>query len=697
MKSTVVNDVKVYNLGAEKRLPDWVNERKRRRMAKEDFDLRQRIELVQDFEMPHATTDIQISGDGSHIFATGTYPPRVRCYELSQMSMKYERFMDFEPIRVIPLTEDYKKFVVLQENRYLEFHAQYGKHYRTRIPAQGRDMCYDPYHCNLFLAGASRDLYRVNLEEGRFLEPLTSPVLPRGSEFTCVNVTQTAPFLTFAGLTSGHVCVWDNRTRDHVAMLNVPDLLGDVATNAEISSVKVSPNALHIAVGTSTGQVALFDIRSAMPTIVKDHQYGYPIHSMHFHDTQTQSNIVISADRSTVRMWDRDTGENFTSIESEVPINRVTPYPNSGLVLLACEQPRIMPYYIPQLGMAPTWCSFLDNLTEELEEKPRDYVFDDYKFVTRKELDELGLTNLLGTKMLKAYMHGFFMDMRLYEKAKLVAQPFAYEEYRQKRIQEKLDEERGQRIRIKQNLPKINKEYAKVLLRGDKDAAGKKKKSKEGAETNPMADDRFGALFTKEEFEIDPKSEEYRRLHPSGGDLNATLRSQFAEADVSDGDDVNPDMGPDLEDSRRKAEEDSSDDDEDGGDEDETEDDSDDEDQDRRQGKGKAAAKLYELRDGQQGLTLDAEESKRQAAIARLPFHHQIKLTGGDRTTKGSSTSMRSGALEVTYNPNAAKERKEREEMRKSRRQNRERRTVRDLKLKKLNPQGKFWKGRKVG
>lgn len=42
------------------------------------------------------------------------------------------------------------------------------------------------------------------------------------------------------------------------------------------------------------------------------------------------------------------------------------------------------------LGPAPRWCSFLDNLTEELEENPESTVYDDYKFVTKKDLDDLG-------------------------------------------------------------------------------------------------------------------------------------------------------------------------------------------------------------------------------------------------------------------------------------------------------------------
>lgn len=43
-------------------------------------------------------------------------------------------------------------------------------------------------------------------------------------------------------------------------------------------------------------------------------------------------------------------------------------------------------YYIPQLGPAPRWASFLENITEEMEDQATRSVYEDYKFVERKEL-----------------------------------------------------------------------------------------------------------------------------------------------------------------------------------------------------------------------------------------------------------------------------------------------------------------------
>ncbi len=38
--------------------------------------------------------------------------------------------------------------------------------------------------------------------------------------------------------------------------------------------------------------------------------------------------------------------------------------------------------------------------------------------------EKLGLTHLVGTPLLRAYMHGFFIDNRLYGKAKAIAGGF---------------------------------------------------------------------------------------------------------------------------------------------------------------------------------------------------------------------------------------------------------------------------------
>ncbi|TYH09938.1 hypothetical protein ES288_A07G137500v1 [Gossypium darwinii] len=90
-----------------------------------------------------------------------------------------------------------------------------------------------------------------------------------------------------------------------------------------------------------------------------------------------------------------------------------------GLMLLAFDASQIPAYFIPALGPVLKWCSSLESLTEELE-GGQTSIYDNYKFLTKEDLEKLNLTNLIGTNLLRAYMHGFFIDFRLYKKARLL-------------------------------------------------------------------------------------------------------------------------------------------------------------------------------------------------------------------------------------------------------------------------------------
>jgi len=54
-----------------------------------------------------------------------------------------------------------------------------------------------------------------------------------------------------------------------------------------------------------------------------------------------------------------------------------------------------------------------------MEETAQTTIYDDYKFVTKEELERLNLTNLIGTNLLRAYMHGFFIDYGFYKKVRM--------------------------------------------------------------------------------------------------------------------------------------------------------------------------------------------------------------------------------------------------------------------------------------
>uniref|UniRef100_A0A2R8PH33 Nucleolar protein 10 n=1 Tax=Callithrix jacchus TaxID=9483 RepID=A0A2R8PH33_CALJA len=454
MQVSSLNEVKIYSLSCGKSLPEWLSDRKKRALQKKDVDVRRRIELIQDFEMPTVCTTIKVSKDGQYILATGTYKPRVRCYDTYQLSLKFERCLDSEVVTFEILSDDYSKIVFLHNDRYIEFHSQSGFYYKTRIPKFGRDFSYHYPSCDLYFVGASSEVYRLNLEQGRYLNPLQTDAAENN---VCDINSVHGLFAT--GTIEGRVECWDPRTRNRVGLLDCA--LNSVTADSEINSLPTISalkfnGALTMAVGTSTGQVLLYDLRSDKPLLVKDHQYGLPIKSVHFQDSL---DLILSADSRIIKMWNK----------------------NSVCI----------------------FGHFLFPIT----------VYDDYKFVTKKDLENLGLTHLVGSPFLRAYMHGFFMDIRLYHKVKLMVNPFAYEEYRKDKIRQKIEETRAQRVQLKK-LPKVNKELALKLIEEEEEKQKSSWKKKAKSLPNILTDDRFKVMFENPDFQVDEESEEFRLLNP---------------------------------------------------------------------------------------------------------------------------------------------------------------------------------------
>lgn len=439
-----------------------------------------------------------MSPDNQFILATGTYKPRVKCYDVNHLSVKFERCFDSEVETFEVLSDDYSKMAFLHTDRYLEFHVSHGRHYKLRIPKSGRDMSYHSASCDLFIVGSSSDIYRLNLERGQFLEPF-------GSTCSGFNTSDVNPehHLLCVGSSEGTVEAWDPRDKRKCASLNIPLKIKNYRDFPAISTLKFK-NGLQMAVGTESGHVLLYDIRSSEPLLIKDHLNRVPVKRIAFNPSH---NVVYSLDSAMLKIWDETSGQQMAYIESDSNFNDFCTIPNTGMFFFAQEDVKMQTFYVPALGHAPRWCSFLDNLTEEIESEVLQNIYDDYKFVTKQELMDLSLDHLEGTNLLKAYMHGFFVDMRLYQKAKSAANPFTFEKYRKEKVGKKIKELQPQRLLVKSDVPKVNKEVALKFM--DIEDAGKKTKN-----PNLLHDERFAAMFENPDFEVDKETEEYRLLKP---------------------------------------------------------------------------------------------------------------------------------------------------------------------------------------
>lgn len=503
LKVSAANDVNVYTVsgaGNSKSLPDWLA-RKRKRSLKHDPEYSSRIELLQDFEFPEASNKIKVSKDGKFAMATGTYKPQIHVYEFAELGIKFSRHTDAENIDLHILSEDWTKSVHLQNNRTLEFHTQGGIYYRVRIPRFGTQLAYNEMSCDLYVSAVESEVYRLNLERGQFLQPWQTDSV-NGVNSVSINQIHR---LVALGCANGNVEFWDPRIRDRVATLNVSSHVDE--HEVSVTAQQFHKDGLSFAAGTNTGHCLLYDLRSKLPVLTKDQGYSQSIRSIQWVECG-ESTKLVSADSTIIKIWDRIDGKPFTSIEPSVGINDVCLVPDSGMILTANEGISMYAFYVPQLGQAPKWCRFLDNITEELEENTSQAVYDNYKFITRKELTALGIDHLIGTNVVRSYMHGFFIDLRLYDQARLIANPFIYEEHRQKAINEKIEKDRESRIHSSKVKTKVNRQLAQRLLQNEKPTDNKEDQS-------ILSDERFKRVFEDPEFEVDETTFEYKQLHPN--------------------------------------------------------------------------------------------------------------------------------------------------------------------------------------
>jgi ribosome biogenesis protein ENP2 len=146
------------------------------------------------------------------------------------------------------LGDDYSKLAFLCADRTLQFHARFGAYYKTRIPKFGRGLAYDRSSCDLLAAASSPEVYRLNLEQGRFL----SPLLTRSPG---INVIGRSPVhgLIACGGEDGALECFDLRSRQAVGRI---DAAGPAGGGQQVTALRFEDqDGLAMAVGTSGGQV----------------------------------------------------------------------------------------------------------------------------------------------------------------------------------------------------------------------------------------------------------------------------------------------------------------------------------------------------------------------------------------------------------------------------------------------------------
>jgi ribosome biogenesis protein ENP2 len=222
----------------------------------------------------------------------------------------------------------------MQADRTVELHTQGGFHYRTRIPRFGRALAYHFPSCDALFGASGNEVYRLNLEQGRYLTPL---VLGKGSDdnsgggastvagVNAIDINPAHGLWAFGIDGNGTVEFWDPRSRSSLGVLALPHsrlvplgtvgrtvlpgVDGDVSPGLSVTALASRSDGLSYAVGTSTGHTLLYDIRSRQPFATKDQGYGLPVKKVSWIEGGAKiagDGLIVSADKKVIKIWDRN-------------------------------------------------------------------------------------------------------------------------------------------------------------------------------------------------------------------------------------------------------------------------------------------------------------------------------------------------------------------------------------------------------
>lgn len=113
--------------------------------------------------------------------------------------------------------------------------------------------------------------------------------------------------LLCVGSQESTVEAWDPRDKVKCSTLDVGMKIKNNKDFPSITSIKFK-NGLQMGVGTASGHVLIYDIRSNEPLIVKDHLNRLPVKKIAFNK---QHNAVYSLDSAMLKIWDETNVRRF--------------------------------------------------------------------------------------------------------------------------------------------------------------------------------------------------------------------------------------------------------------------------------------------------------------------------------------------------------------------------------------------------
>lgn len=285
-----------------------------------------------DFRFPLLCTDLSLSRDQRKLLAIGKYKPSVKLFDLKTLTLKFERNLVCDPLRVISLDNEADKFAVLRNDKTLEFHLNSGVYERIKTPQQPRSIVLNNRTAELYMGGCYYEIYRFNFEQGRFLKSIQSI---GGENLSISNING-----ILGASMDNNIAFFDSRTKEEIFTRKIDD---------NISGFAFDETGIKYALCTDTGVCLEHDFRSEKP--IRNTKVGSTSNKIMY----SKTNLLCSTG-SNICLWQAD--NNIEYLDVGFTINTFDGA--GGILFVGGEEERIKGYCSDVLGDYNSW--FIDAI-----------------------------------------------------------------------------------------------------------------------------------------------------------------------------------------------------------------------------------------------------------------------------------------------------------------------------------------------
>lgn len=292
------------------------------------------IKILQSTKFPISCHDVKITKHA--LISIGTYKPCMKIHNLQDQSLKNERNLENEPIKVEPLTEDATKIAVLRNDRYVELHAKFGNHGTYRIPSYGRNIQYNGINADL-LTQSDNEVHFFNLEEGRFKNVI--------SHDNIVNMHLSPVNSILAVACSDKIVFYDNRSAKYITEFLCKD----------VKCVHFSQNGINFAFNDKS-------IVKEMDLRMNNESYSVPCKE-EINKIRYNNQIICASGDNTLDLILN--GE----IRWNISLNDINTFTFDGnIIFIGCENGLIKTFHNPEIENDPEWCRSVDLLSSRISQ-----------------------------------------------------------------------------------------------------------------------------------------------------------------------------------------------------------------------------------------------------------------------------------------------------------------------------------------